>query len=46
MFLILGTFRANDYSFDDKTSIGGASDNRGWKKNLLEVNHLQNKILI
>ena len=41
MFLILGTFRANDYSFDDKSTIGGASDNRGWKKNLLEVEQVQ-----
>ena len=41
MYRILGTFRANDYSFDDKLSIGGASDNRGWKKNLLEVEQVQ-----
>lgn len=41
MFLILGTFRANDYSFDDKPTIGGTSDNRGWKKNLLEVEQVR-----
>lgn len=41
MFLILGTFRANDYSFNDRPTIGGASDNRGWKKNLLEVEQVQ-----
>ena len=41
MFLILGTFRVNDYSFDDKSTIGGASDNRGWKQNLLEVEQVQ-----
>ena len=41
MFLILGTFRAKDYSFDNKPTIGGPSDNRGWKKNLLEVEQVQ-----
>ena len=41
MFLIIGVFRANNYSFDDKRLIGGASDNRGWKKNLLEIEQIQ-----
>jgi len=36
-----GVFRAKDYSFDDKSSIGGTNDNRGWEKNLLEVDQVQ-----
>lgn len=41
MFLILGVFSAHDYSFNDDKSIGGGSDNRGWKKNLLEIEQVQ-----
>lgn len=35
------SFRANDYSFDNTRTISGASDNRAWKKNLLEVEQVQ-----
>lgn len=41
MFHIHGVFRAKDYSFDNKQSIGGTADDRGWKKNLLEVEQVQ-----
>ena len=40
MFHILGTFSAGDYSLGDKT-ISGFSDDRSWKKNLLEVEQVQ-----
>lgn len=36
-----GTFRAKSYDDSYNKSIGGAKDNRGWQKNLLEIEQVQ-----
>lgn len=37
--ILVGSVAANDYSFEN--AIGGPTDNRGWQKNLLEVEQIQ-----
>jgi len=44
IFRILGVFCADDYSSKDSIAIAGESDNREWKKNLLEVEQVQDFI--
>lgn len=42
MYLIDGNFAAKSYDDEYNQSIGGITDNRGWQKNLLEVEQVQN----
>ena len=41
MYLMDGNFGAKSYDSGYNKSIGGTTDNRGWQKNLLEVEQVQ-----
>ena len=42
IFPIIGNFGAKNYDASHNQSISGATDTRGWKKNLLEIEQVQN----